>query len=673
MMFTTRMVQLFAVVPGKDCEPVTETLLREGVMQFINVSELEREQPGKVTDLKPDVPVTDVSDLRKRLEGFLHAGGVIPSPPDETDLKNRVRVDIEQEKEYLDRIARERENIRERQRTIQQEILNLEDIKRQIELYGAGLSGVTLTSKHSLISMEVGKVLVSNVGQLEEGLKGLPALNVALGQQNDVSYHLLISIKRGNEQIDKILTKSGWTRVEWPNELQSVDANVSKEMSTKLAELSNEQKKLETQANHIFKREENHVREIWAKLRVIELFYKIQSHFKSSSRTVIFTGWIPSSKKERLTEVISRVCGDRCYLEWNEAGGKDTIADEVPVQFRNPKILRPFQMLVSNFGIPEYGTIDPTPFVMPIYLSMFGLMFADVGQGLILTMLGIIGTFLFRKNPEKEGWYQLSWLIIWCGCSSVLFGVLFGSFFGIGLFRPLWFDFHGIVSGHSSRSSVINNVFDILSITVYFGIFVISLGLLFNWINIIRTGKWMELLFDKGGIFGGWIYAGGIYIASFMVAHGYKEMPPRMTLFLLAGIPALCLFVKEPYHFFKHKQGPTAKKFSVFTIFNFLMGWVVELLEIFGGYLSNTLSFMRVAGLGIAHVCLMMSFFTLADMTSGVASALILVIGNILVISLEGLSAGIQALRLNYYEFFTKFFHGTGKLYTPISLNSSSK
>ena len=79
---------------------------------------------------------------------------------------------------------------------------------------------------------------------------------------------------------------------------------------------------------------------------------------------------------------------------------------------------------------------------------------------------------------------------------------------------------------------------------------------------------------------------------------------------------------------------------------------------------------MRVAGLGIAHVSLMVSFFAMAEMTSGVFSVIVLILGNILVIGLEGLSAGIQALRLNYYEFFSKFFHGTGKLHTPISLNS---
>jgi V/A-type H+-transporting ATPase subunit I len=305
---------------------------------------------------------------------------------------------------------------------------------------------------------------------------------------------------------------------------------------------------------------------------------------------------------------------------------------------------------------------------------MFGLMFADVGQGLILAILGALGVYFLRNNKQKQGFYHLSWLVVWCGCSSIFFGTLFGSFFGTGLFPPLWFDFHGIISGRSAHNSAISDVFDILSITIYFGISVIVLGLLFNWINLIREKKWVELFFDKGGILGGWIYGGGIYIASYVVAHSYKQFPPGTVLFLLAGLPSLLLFIKAPYHYFKYETGYPDKKSGLpFALINFLMEWVVELLEIFSGYLSNTLSFMRVAGLGIAHVCLMISFFTLAGMTSGIASVLILILGNILVICLEGLTAGVQALRLNYYEFFTKFFHGTGKLYTPISLSSSYK
>jgi V/A-type H+-transporting ATPase subunit I len=673
MMFTTEMIQLFAVVLAKDCEPVTETLLREGVMQFINISELEGENPESLSEIKSDVSLTKISDLRKRIEGFLYTGGVIPSVPRETDLNNRTAVDVEKENTLLDKMAGERDSIRERQRVLQQEILKLEDIKRQVELYGIGISDITLPAKHSFISMQLGKLPALNVRQLEEALRDLPSLNIAMGQEGDMAHHLLISMKRDNEQINKILGKVGWTKVELPGELRSVKKDVFKELTTKLQTLAEEQKKIEMKVPELMKKEAKHLSEIWTNLRINELFLKIQENFKSSSRTVIFTGWLPSSKKERLTKKIKKACEDRCYLEWNEAGSKGTIGDEVPVRFDNPKMLAPFQMLVSNFGIPRYGTIDPTPFVMPLYLAMFGLMFGDVGQGLVLAILGILGVSSWKKNEAKQGLCNLAWLVVWCGCSSMLFGVLFGTYFGMGLLPPLWFDFHGIIAGHSTHNSMVNDIIDILSITLYFGISVIVLGLLFNWINLIREKNWVELVFDKGGIFGGWIYAGGIYVVSYMISHNSKEFPPGTVLFLLVGLPSLLLFIKEPYHYFKHERGQSGKKFSSFAILNFLMGWTVELLEIFSGYLSNTLSFMRVAALGIAHASLMISFFKIAGTTSGIYSVIILILGNILVISLEGLSAGIQALRLNYYEFFAKFFHGTGKLYTPISLSSTNK
>jgi V/A-type H+-transporting ATPase subunit I len=666
-MFTTEMIQLFAVVLAKDSEHVSEVLLREGVIQFINTTAIDNQDIKHLSTINSQVSLSDITGLRERIEGLLHAGGIIPSAPKQTDLSARVPIAIEKEKNFIDQIDKERESIRERQRTIQQEILKLEDIRRQVDLYGLGLSDLPFKTKHSFLNIQTGRIPASNINKLVEGLREFPSLNVALGREDDLAYYLLISMKRDSEQINKILSQADWRNIELPDELKSVKEDVFKELSVKLETLTEEQKKLEQKVNDIIIKQAKHLKEIWVNLRVTELLYKIRNNFKSSSRTVIFTGWLPSSKKAKLMEQIQKSCSGRCYLEWHSPGGKETIEDEVPVQFNNPKVLAPFQMLVSNFGIPEYGTIDPTPFVMPLYLSMFGLMFADVGQGFVLILAGVLGTFGYNAIPEKRGLYTLSWLIIWCGLSSVIFGVLFGSYFGLALFEPLWFDFHGIISGHISGNSAINDIFDILSITLYFGISVILVGLLFNWINLIRTRKWMELFFDKGGVIGGWIYTGGICVASYLLKHDYKEFPSGISVFLLVGLPSLLLFVREPYHYFRNQ---VSRQFNPLIILNFLMQWVVELLEIFSGYLANTLSFMRVAGLGIAHVSLMISIFTLAGMTSGIFSIVILILGNILVICLEGLSAGVQALRLSYYEFFTKFFHGTGKLYTPISLNS---
>ncbi|MDH3981423.1 MAG: hypothetical protein OES84_00820 [Kiritimatiellaceae bacterium] len=665
------MSQLFAVVLEKDKERVTEALLRAGVMQFLNTSELAAQTPDKQEAIQARDSGEEITDLRKRVEGLLHTIGTIPAPPKESDLSQRVSVNIQEESIALDKLDAEREGFRERQRVLQQEILKLEDVQRQVKRTDIDLSDVKLPAKQSLLIVRGGKFPQANVKHLETGLKNLAALNVPLGETKDVAQYLLISMKRDRDQINKILSEVGWTDISLSDQSLFADKEIAEEFSAKLKALTDEQDVMQNKITQLVKKEESSLIELWRALRILELCTKIQGHFNSSVSTVIFAGWLPRSKAKNLDTKISNVCDGRCYLEWHDAESKDVIGKDVPVQLKNPSLLAPFQMLVSNFGVPQYGTIDPTLFVMPLYLAMFGIMFADVGQGLVLALLGAWGVSVFKKQKEKAGLARLSCLIIWCGLSSMVFGALFGSYFGAALFKPLWFNFHGIISGHSSGNPAISNVYDILFITILFGIAVITLGLLFNWINLIRTKNWADLIFDKGGMLGGWIYGGGIYIIFYMTTHNYKEFPPAAILWLLAGLPSVLLFFKAPYFHLRHHKGPSAEKENlVFLFLNFCMEWIVELLEIFSGYLSNTLSFMRVAGLGIAHVCLMISFFTLAEMTSGIFSILILILGNVLVIGLEGLSAGIQALRLNYYEFFTKFFHGTGKLHTPITLNS---
>jgi hypothetical protein len=101
MMFTSEMIQIFAVVLGKDSRRVTEAVLSEGVMQFINISEVDGEKPDNQSDAKLKASLSEISDMRKRIEVFLHTGGMIPSAPSETDLANRISVNIEKRNSIL--------------------------------------------------------------------------------------------------------------------------------------------------------------------------------------------------------------------------------------------------------------------------------------------------------------------------------------------------------------------------------------------------------------------------------------------------------------------------------------------------------------------------------------------------------------------------------------------
>ncbi len=677
-MFTARMKQLIAVVLDHDADRVTKELLRQSVLHFVNIKEITSSWKSKVDSVTPKISEALIGEIRKRIESFLDLAGYKPGSEGNgtLDVEKLKALDLDETNKALDNIAAGLQGRRDRQRTIQQEILRFEDIKRQLDLFGDLRSGIQARSQYSFLSIQTGSVRSAHLEAFSSALKALPSVRLNFREEEDHTALLLITMKRDEARVNKILDKYGWVDVELSKEMSGARDEVINDLETKLAGLRSEQEGLNDQIRNLIEEKRAGLDTMWANLRMNELYYKIQSYFSKTARTMLFTGWLPAEKQGTLDESIKGITGGRCYLEWNDP--KDVQKNKespvpVPVQLKNPRFLRPFQMLVQNYSIPEYGTVDPTPFVAVAYLIMFGLMFGDAGHGALLFITGLISSIAYKGR--NEGIHNLLKLIAWCGLSAIITGILFGAYFGMQLFKPLWFDYHGIISGQAAKSGFVKDVYGILVITIYFGISVIGLGLVLNWINLVARRRWFGLIMDKGGLIGGWIYGAGVYVAYYFVSHDYKAMPAADLLFWLLGLPAIILIFKPPLEFTIRRRKNPAEKFTILTPIDFFMEWIVEMLEIFSGYLANTLSFMRVAGLGIAHVSLMIAFFEIARMVSGGASyniwsILVLVLGNILVIALEGLSAGVQSLRLNYYEFFSKYFSGSGIAYKPVSLRS---
>jgi len=667
MIFTEPMQQVVAVVLDHDADRVTKELLRLGLLHFVRITEVDRDIGPQVEEVTPKVAEAMIAEIRRRIEGFFAM--VDDQPPSGLDLKveDLQAVDLEETTKILDNLASSVQTIRDRQSARQQEILRLEDIERQLQLFGSLSEVVEARSQYSYLSVQTGSIRSSLIESFDQALADIPSVKMEIGSQDNQTLLLLITMKRDETLTNRILDKFGWTDVHLPRELVGKKDQVQEELRVKLELLKDEQEELKSEVESQIREKHPVLEKMWTNLRLNELYARVQSFFSKTSRTVIFSGWLPSSKRPVLTEAIRRVTDGRCYLEWHQPREAEKPAS-VPVQMRNPKFLSPFQMLVTNYSIPEYGSIDPTPLVAVAYLIMFGLMFGDAGHGAVLLVLGLLASLLYKG--ASSGVRNLLRLIAYCGGAAVVSGVLFGSYFGMQWFAPLWFDYHGVVAGHGG-GGLVTDVYGILVITIYFGIAVIVLGLLLNWINCVVKSRWLALIFDKGGLIGGWIYAAGVYTAMYFVRHDYKQLPDSGLLASLIGIPVLVLTLKPVLEYLLHKP---RKPFTLLTPVDLLMEWIVEILEIFSGYLANTLSFMRVAGLGIAHVSLMIAFFSIAGMISGpsgnytVGSYLVLIAGNVLVILLEGLSAGIQSLRLNYYEFFSKYFIGSGRAYAPVTL-----
>lgn len=674
MMFTSPMRLLAAVALDTDSDAVAKELLRLGTLDMVSIKELSGEWTSKLGQAEPRVNLARLGELRKRVEGFMAMAVPPVSRPvlGEAAAQSAAGVNLDEEEKRLDAIAADVSGLRERQKALQDEILRLEEIGRQVGSFDDLKAGAAASSTYSFLSIKAGMLPSDRVAELSAALEGMPSVVLPSAEgPAGTSGVVLVFLKKDASRVDPILERLGWQDARLPDSASKGGKEEAlKEIDTKIAGLRAKQSAASAELQDYLSQKGQGLADLWSALRVEELVARVRSSFSRTSRTVLFSGWIPENKVAAVEAGIRKAAAGGCSMEWIKPGTGEASDMPVPVDMNNPEVLKPFEGLVRNFAVPEYGSVDPTPFVAVAYLMMFGLMFGDVGHGLVVGLVGLVGTMLARKSGKPDGLFRL---IMYCGGAAIVAGALFGSYFGMELLPPLWFNYHAVVNGEGG-SGAIQSIYDILGITIRFGMAVLGVGLVINWVNLIRKRDWLTLLLDKAGLLGGWIYGAGSWVAFYFVAHDYKGLPPSSLLVPLLAIPTLVLAFKGPIEFAAH-SAHEGKHFKPGMIMDFFMEWIVEVLEIYSGYLANTLSFMRVAGLGIAHVSLMTAFFQIARMVSpktllSPAAIAILFLGNALVIALEGLSAGIQSLRLNYYEFFSKYFNGTGKAYRPISLNS---
>ena len=656
-LFTRPMRLLTAVVLEQMSDAVVKSLLELGVMDFVHLNKLDPKQMEKLSSRPSSISRIVLEDMRHRVEAVLRQGQISLPSADVLDVKNMEKPDLDSYASLMDSLGKKLLILKDRQKESNQLVLGFDEMHRYID-----------EDKGEYLDLRVGEI---EHGKAEDLSGRLASFGGILEPFSDGKKFISLTLRRDGSQVTPLLDKFGW--------IESSDVQAQKKAISLITHrLDEEHRKagvqrgeIEAEINALVKKESPALISIWGNLRLNELSDQIRSYFSYTRNTTLFSGWVPSDQTDEVTRAIFTSSEGQCVIEWTEA--TQMPREEVPVAITSPKFLEPFQKIVNNYSTPEYGTINPTIFVMIAYLTMFGLMFGDVGQGFVLLLVGLLIQLSYKKNPLKEDGLlsrNIGKLLPYLGLSSMLFGVLYGSYFGFPLFPALWFNLDAVVAGDVT-SGPVKDVYGILGITIKFGIIVIYTGLVLNWINLFRKKSWLKMIIDKNGIVGGVLFATGLYMGFVFVGSGYKTFPSDSWIPVVLIVTILLLFLRGfiAYHLSVRKGG---QRHSLGTVtLDAVMEWVVDLLEIFGGYLSNTLSFMRVAGLGIAHAALMGSFHELSSLSGGVGAIAILILGNALVIVLEGLSSGIQALRLNYYEFFSRYFTGKGVAYEPVGLKTS--
>ncbi len=358
----------------------------------------------------------------------------------------------------------------------------------------------------------------------------------------------------------------------------------------------------------------------------------------------ILCGWMSERDAKAFQTELEEDADPFCFVEEDHPN----IHRGPPTKLKNPKLFRPFEMFIQMYGIPAYNVMDPTILLGLTYSFLFGFMFGDVGQGLCL----MVGGYLLYRAKKMS----LAAIISCCGFCSTIFGFLFGSVFGFeDIIEPLWLR----PKEAMMQLPFIGNLNTVFVVAIALGMGIVLLTMVLNIINSLRARNTEKAYFDTNGVAGIVFYA-AITVTVFLYMSGHP-LPATAVLVIMFVLPLLAIFFKEPLTAVVEKKAEVLPEGKGM----FIVQGFYELFEVLLSYFSNTLSFVRVGAFAVSHAAMMEVVLMLAGAEAGSPNWLVVILGNLFVCGMEGLIVGIQVLRLEYYELFSRFYSGNGRAFRP--------
>lgn len=471
-----------------------------------------------------------------------------------------------------------------------------------------------------------GMVPSAQMPRLMRNLENIPHVIVPVKED-----HIFVfGLRRDKEKIEDILKTVFFERIELPTKYRGEPENAAKLIDLEVKRLDLALENLKIRMKRFFYERESFLNELWQRVIWRDLSIKVKKFCGRTNYLVVVSGWVPEDKRGLVESIIEETCEGKAIYEWLDAREVEEL--NPPTLMRNISTFKPFESLIRLYGTPSYNEVDPTPFVALSYPFFFGFMFGDLGQGAVLYLLSKLGEM---KMPSFKNLFSL---IRWCSISSMIFGFLYGHIFGFSdLMKPLilspMHDIHSMIRG-----------------SVFIGVLFLVLGNLISLIVQYRMhGFGREFLLGRHGV------AGFLFFLSLI------------SVFLLwKRIGALALLLPLP---------PAFMIYLGLREDNPMEGFFYPLISIIETF-SKVVSFIRLGAFALNHSLLFMAFFMLGKMFEGsllgsFGSIIMIILGNALIIILEGLVVGIQALRLNLYEFFSSFYKGEGRPFKPLSLRNT--
>ena len=539
-------------------------------------------------------------------------------------------------------------NFRDHEEELRKRQEHCREVLRLVEPFRSIDFSIHDVTQYRFIKFRFGRVPVDYYHKLEKYVyEDLDVVFIEGSRDASHVYGVYFSAEGNIEQTDAILKSLHFERLRLPDECEGTTREVCKQLTDEINRLNQEILSTDIQIREAFKENGSKL------LAVRDRLQKLSSNFDVRKLAAlvenkrgdhfILCGWMPEDQAALFMDEIKKDPDVFVIVEDNH----EEYFSEPPTKLKNPKFFKPFEMFIKMYGLPAHNELDPTIFVALTYTFIFGAMFGDVGQGLCLFLGGAI-LYKWKK-------INLAGIVSIAGIFSTFFGFMFGSVFGFeDIIEATWIR----PISHMTTLPFIGKLNTVFIVAVAFGMGIILLSMIFHIINAKKAHD-TEALLDQNGI-SGLVFYGAVVLTVVLFMTGNK-LPATIVLVVMFGIPLLLMIFKEPITSKLEKRIEHSQEGKVM----FVVQAVFEMFETLLSYFSNTLSFVRIGAFAVSHAAMMEVVLMLAGVETGNPNWAVVVGGNLFVCAMEGLIVGIQVLRLEYYEMFSRFYKGTGREFKP--------
>ena len=596
--------------PKNDIDRVCEVYLSKYEMQLENAAaEL------KTTDnLQPFVEVNPYKEPLAKAEQFnallSDEDQRIDASMNQDDMLSLIR-DVNHD--YLDLV--EKKELTKKQVEEYKEKLLIMEPFRTLEL------DMQKSLKYKYMKVRFGRVDVNYYKRLEKYLfDDLNAVFIEGIRNENYVYGCYFVSNADSSKVDSVFNSLHFERIAIPSEYIGTPAQACEELEKEIEEKQKEIAGIKKQISELMAKNAAKLR--GAKRRLEELstnfdVRKLAARIEEGENKedyYILCGWMGEEDVKKFLAESKN--DDKVFVVVEE--DKEKFFGEPPTKLKNPRFFKPFEMFIRMYGLPANDEMDPT-------------------------MAGIISI---------------------AGLFSTFFGFMFGSIFGFeDVIQARWLR----PVDAMTNLPFIGQLNTVFVVAIAFGMGLNILVMIFNVINAVKSHDLENMLFSHNGI-AGLVFYGFLVLTIVLYMTGHK-VPGNIMMVIFLGVPVLLFVFKEPLGNLVTKQH---KKMEEGKVMFFVQAYF-DLFETMLSYFSNTISYVRIGAFAVSHAAMMEVVLMLSGASAGHTNWIVFVLGNVLVCGLEGLVVGIQVLRLEYYEMFSRFYKGTGREFKPFHSQSDRK